>query len=291
MKLIKPNQISGEILTLFDEADKEVLIVSPYCKISKWYKLLSKLKSLQERSINIEFYIRDGEDNIESYEEVKNTGIIPIKIKNLHCKIYMNEKSAIFSSMNLLLSSEINSLELAYKTENEKEYKELLDFCDRYIRINTISESRKDEKYNQIEKNEIENIEFNRNLMFNKLSSFSNLYIAENRNDLLIKTRNNTYQGFIYSKTREKKLLRISGILSQKEFEYARTIIPNIESRTNLKIECIDGGKGYYDTIWATSNKYLQTTIINEPLEREAEYLGESLASFISEVEKIKNYR
>ncbi|MFT4071661.1 MAG: hypothetical protein QM654_07055 [Dysgonamonadaceae bacterium] len=65
----------------------------------------------------------------------------------------------------------------------------------------------------------------------------------------------------------------------------------NIESRTNLKIECIEGGKGYYDTIWATSNKYLQTTIINEPLEREAEYLGESLASFISEVEKIKNYR
>ena len=61
MKLIKPSQISGEILTLFEEADEKVIIVSPYCKIGKWYKLLAKLKSLIERNIEIEFYVREGE--------------------------------------------------------------------------------------------------------------------------------------------------------------------------------------------------------------------------------------
>lgn len=289
MKLIKPNQISGEILTLFDEADKEVIIVSPYCKIQKWYRLLSKLNSLQERKINIEFYIRDGEENIESYEEVKRAGIIPIKIKNLHCKLYMNEKTAIFSSMNLLLSSEINSLELAYKTENEKEYEELLDFCNRYIRISN-KNIEVDENYSHKGGVRNENPEFNRNLMFNKLSNLGIVNVYENRNELSIKTRRNSYAGFIYSKTRENKLLRINGILSRKEFEYAKRIVADIERNTNLRIECVSGGNGYYDTIWATSDKFLKTIIINEPLEQEAEYIGECLAKFISEVEKIKNY-
>ena len=39
MKLIKPSQISGEIMTLIEEADKKLIIVSPYCKFSDWKKL------------------------------------------------------------------------------------------------------------------------------------------------------------------------------------------------------------------------------------------------------------
>ena len=132
MKLIKPSQISGEILTLFEEADNKVIIVSPYCKISKWYKLLAKLKSLIERNIEVEFYVREGE--YETIQEIEQVGIKPICIKNLHCKIYMNEKEAIISSMNLLLSSEMNSLDIAYKTTTKEEYNELIDFYNRYIK-------------------------------------------------------------------------------------------------------------------------------------------------------------
>jgi len=37
--------------------------------------------------------------------------------------------------MNFVLSSEINSLEIGYATENRKEYNDLLDYYQRYIRI------------------------------------------------------------------------------------------------------------------------------------------------------------
>ena len=47
----------------------------------------------------------------------------------------MNEKEAIVSSMNLLLSSEMNSLDIAYKTTNLEEYNELLDYYNRYIKL------------------------------------------------------------------------------------------------------------------------------------------------------------
>ena len=87
MKLIRPSEISAKILTLLEESDEWVILVSPY-----------------------------------------------MKIPHLHSKLYMNEKSGIVTSMNCLLSSEINSLEIGYSTETPQEYKELLHYYQRYIR-------------------------------------------------------------------------------------------------------------------------------------------------------------
>ena len=39
MKLIKPSEISSSILTLLDESDERVIIVSLYMKVSKWLNL------------------------------------------------------------------------------------------------------------------------------------------------------------------------------------------------------------------------------------------------------------
>ncbi len=131
MIFLKPNSVSGEIMNLLDEANEKVIIVSPYCKFDKWYKLINKIKDLKSRGIEIEFYIRDNEP--KSYEQVTAIGIKPICIPNLHSKLYLNEKYCIVTSMNLLLSSEINSLEIGYKTKSEQEYNELTDFYSTYL--------------------------------------------------------------------------------------------------------------------------------------------------------------
>jgi hypothetical protein len=135
MKLIKPSEISGEIMTLLEEADEKVILVSPYCKFSKWYKLLRKFEELQERRIPVEFYVREGEH--ASIAEVEAVGFDPIVIPGLHSKIYLNEKFGIVSSMNLLLSSDTNSLEIGYKTETKEEFEELQNFYNRYIKRDT----------------------------------------------------------------------------------------------------------------------------------------------------------
>lgn len=275
MKLIKPSQISGEILTLFEEADEKVIIVSPYCKIGKWYKLLAKLKSLIERNVEIEFYVREGE--FETIQEIEQVGIKPICIKNLHSKIYMNEKEAIVSSMNLHLSSEMNSLDIAYKTTTLEEYNELLDYYNRYIK--------------QIEK---ENINFDKNYLFETLSNkFERIRIYENENELAFKTNNNNYSCFIWNtgkKNRNK--LRISGILSGKEFESSKYLKNEIQKRTNLEIEFIEGGNlnGYgYNSVWATSFDFLETQNMNYIMPKELNKITEDIVNFITEIQKIKN--
>lgn len=272
MKLIKPSQISGEILTLFEEADEKVIIVSPYCKIGKWYKLTSKLKSLIERNIEIEFYVREGE--FETIQEIEQVGIEPICIKNLHSKIYMNEKEAIVSSMNLLLSSEMNSLDIAYKTTNLEEYNELLDYYNRYIK-----------------QTERENINFDKNYLFETLSNkFERIRIYENENELAFKTNNNNYNCFIWNTGKKNQnKLRISGILSGKEFENSKYLKSEIQKKTNLEIEFKEGENGYYNSVWATSIDYLETQNMNYIIPKELNKITENIVDFITEIQNIKN--
>lgn len=135
MLLIKPKQISGDIMTLFEEADQKVIVVSPYYKVTKWDKLLNCLDSLKRRKIDIEFYVRENE--WDSINELKAIGFNPVTIKNLHTKLYMNEKYAIVSSMNLNLSSDTNSLDIAMKTQSPGEYAELFDYYKRYIKVHS----------------------------------------------------------------------------------------------------------------------------------------------------------
>jgi len=135
MRLIKPSEISASILTLLDESDERVIIVSPYMKISKWYKFRNKIKGIKNKGILTEIYIRDDPENTATYNDLDHLNLEYNKIPHLHCKLYLNERSGIVTSLNLLLSSEINSLEIGYATETWKEYKDLLGFFNRYIQI------------------------------------------------------------------------------------------------------------------------------------------------------------
>jgi hypothetical protein len=135
MKWINPSEISARILTLLDESDERVILVSPYMKISKWYKFVNKVKDLKSRRILTEIYVRDDPDNTDTYLDLEQLALQYKKIPHLHCKLYLNERYGIVTSMNLLLSSEINSLEIGYATETWTEYNDLLRFYHRYINI------------------------------------------------------------------------------------------------------------------------------------------------------------
>lgn len=273
MKLIKPNLISGEILTLLDEADETVIFISPYCNFQKWFKLNDKLKSALNRNIEIEFYIREGES--KTFEEVQSLGISPFMVKGLHCKIYMNEKYAIVSSMNLLLNSEINSLEIAYKTENAKEYSELFKFANRYIR----KTSNKNSYFN--------NPKIEHQTSLGDFLMQRKIQVFENEGTLAIKTSHNNYSAFILNQGFNNKLI-MNGIVSQKELEYARHMVPELERNTNLKIECIEGYEGKYSQIEGSTIQKIKSKNILELESIEIQQIGNSILGFINEIEQLK---
>ena len=134
MRLLHPPQVSGEIMNLLDKARHHVVIVSPYNKIKNWHKLVPYLRRLLERGLPVDYYVRKEHTHPTGVHEVREAGFDPIEIEGLHCKFYLNETYGIVTSMNLLISSDVNSLEIGYVTETVQEYEDLVRFLDENIR-------------------------------------------------------------------------------------------------------------------------------------------------------------
>lgn len=271
---LKPNNVSGEILNLLDEAKEKVIIVSPYCKFDKWYKLVKKLKDLKERNIEVEFYIRDNEP--DSYKQVLDIGITPICIPNLHAKLYLNEKNGIVTSMNLLLSSEINSLELGYKTDTKEEYTELLSFYETYLKREKIIEK---DHTNSDWKTRLHN---KLNKTYKKVDAF------QDENSISFKVGSSNYEFFVHS-NKGKNKLRMSAILSGLEHDYLISIQNDLSNHL-LKYEIIKGKNQHYDSLWATLDVNLKAYNINYLQEVESENVINAVIEFIKKTHEIKDY-
>nr|WP_320154055.1 phospholipase D-like domain-containing protein [uncultured Draconibacterium sp.] len=128
MELIQPAEISGKIMTLIDQAKEEIILVSPYNKFTYWKKLTQRIEKAKQRGVKIKWYIRKNVDN--NVEQIRQIGIEPIEIENLHCKLYLNEQHAVVTSMNLHEYSDTSSIDIGYLITEKDMYKELTDFID-----------------------------------------------------------------------------------------------------------------------------------------------------------------
>ena len=129
MKIIGTTEISYEIEQTLDNAEKYLILVTPYLKLNQRLKV--RLSDAFKRIDNVYILHREKELNIyESkwLESFKNVNIFPIK--NLHSKIYVNEEVALISSMNLYEYSQINNHEIGVKlkiSDDKTEYKDTIN--------------------------------------------------------------------------------------------------------------------------------------------------------------------
>lgn len=135
MELIRPTEITGKICSLIDDADNHLIIVSPYNALvdkgnKPWKKMIKCLEKAKNRNVGISYYAR----KYETHAGLDIIGITPVLIERLHAKMYLNDTYAILTSMNLLWASDEASLDFAIKTETEVEYKQVLDYFERYIK-------------------------------------------------------------------------------------------------------------------------------------------------------------
>lgn len=133
MKIIEPYQITAEILNLIHRAEKYLVLVSPYVNFQGWEVMKKALVGAQNRGVNIFFYTRLEADNHKSWEEIENLGIIPKFVKNLHAKLYYNESSGIVTSMNLLVSSNLNAIEFGVLHNTKEDLLELKSFVKNFL--------------------------------------------------------------------------------------------------------------------------------------------------------------
>lgn len=286
MKLIKPRQISGEIMTLIEEADQELIIVSPYCSINEWQKLKNAFNYAKNSCPKIEFYVREGEN--KTIDEVKQLGLEPILIKNLHTKLYINENYAIVASMNLVFYSDNNSLDIAYKTETDQEYDEIIEYYKRYLkRSNNVIENNKklkkdiSVKYNHSSKtSQGQWVDYLESTLEKHLDQTVNLFFEENK--LIIQCRNR-YECFIYDGNK----LAINGILTQSETNLLKENISKFQQKSNLAITL---DKSHYNLIWHHSMQKIISSHIDDLYKGDYNDVINIIINFVLTLEDFKDY-
>ncbi|MCX6244642.1 MAG: phospholipase D-like domain-containing protein [Bacteroidetes bacterium] len=118
-RILKNHQLPAAIIDLIDESKEYCFLVTPYYK--PWTLLTRAFEKAAKQNKNVVFIARfEKEKSIECYEEInKRYDFDVILIENLHTKLYLNERSVIISSMNLLDSSKERNYEIGYLFESK----------------------------------------------------------------------------------------------------------------------------------------------------------------------------
>lgn len=282
MKQINPSEISARILTLFDESDERIILVSPYMKISKWHKLTKKINELISRGIVIAIYVRDDPENKATFHDLEQLGLEYKKIPHLHCKLYMNERDGIITSMNLLLSSEINSLEIGYATETWAEYNDLFRYFNRYIHTGEPVHSETIAGHPVADPGEFmqfirEELKRNSKNAWSRLAG-NVLHISTGRNNYTITIND----GFL----RINAYLRLSYGKNTKNIQHS-LIAKKISDLTTMNVDLQPGLKSDVLHLSAQAKLTLESICINGILQSEAAYLTESIREFIDTTDNL----
>lgn len=131
MKYVNPNEVAGKILSIVAEAQDRLVIVSPYNKFRGWSRFERAIQDVLDRGVSVAFYTRADDDSGNEY--LKEVGIEPILVPNLHAKVYFNERRGLITSMNLLKSSVDTSIEVGAETECDTDLAALVEFERTYL--------------------------------------------------------------------------------------------------------------------------------------------------------------
>jgi hypothetical protein len=122
-EFVKGNQLNAELEKIFEKAEEQLIIISPFIKIHS--RLIDVLKSKKDNhKLKIIVVFGKNEDNLtkslskDEFDFLKDFPNIEIKYEpRLHAKYYANESSAMLSSMNLYEYSQNHNIEFGILTK------------------------------------------------------------------------------------------------------------------------------------------------------------------------------
>ena len=118
VKFLDSSQVSGRLTRIIKEANKELVLVSPYMELDTRIKRV--LKNRSEAGINIIIIFRPAKSNKDAIEWLKKLPKRKIYSRTyLHSKCYLNEKQALITSMNLTKKSNFQNYEMGILLNKE----------------------------------------------------------------------------------------------------------------------------------------------------------------------------
>ncbi|MBQ2548779.1 MAG: hypothetical protein II558_07725 [Treponema sp.] len=131
MEFLTTKGIAASIEKIIRTAREHIVIISPYIKVDKTY--IERLHEADRNNVRI--HIVFGKKDMADFEKDKFQNFRNLNIyflENLHAKCYMNENSALITSMNLYGYSEENNREMGLfinRSDNYDLYDDMKGEC------------------------------------------------------------------------------------------------------------------------------------------------------------------
>lgn len=129
--------VHQEIITLINEAQQFLVLVSPY--LAPWSGLTTAIERARIRGVPVILVLRGGEE--QTKHAAAAASLKPfiqslLFVERLHAKIYLSDRASVMTSMNLVETSALNSIELAVVVTREQHpdaYQQALRVCESLI--------------------------------------------------------------------------------------------------------------------------------------------------------------
>jgi hypothetical protein len=122
-KFLTGNALNAELEKLFEDASKQIILISPYIKLHDRYSSALRTKQNSPEIEVVVVFGKNADDPSRSMKQedfnfFKEFPNVEIRYeKRLHAKYYANESSAILTSMNLYKFSQDNNIEAGVMTK------------------------------------------------------------------------------------------------------------------------------------------------------------------------------
>lgn len=130
------DEVASQVLDIIREAQKYVIIVTPYLKL--WGHAQDAIRLAVNKGIKVTAIIRHEGGTIDNggIDDVTwflNSGVEVLAAEYLHAKIYLNEHAVVVSSMNLTEFSTKNSLEIALQVRDKGPQQLIRDYVGKTL--------------------------------------------------------------------------------------------------------------------------------------------------------------
>ncbi len=136
IEILNHSKTVARLIQLIQDAEKHLVLVSPYVSIDKLRALVRELQGALERKVHVQLVLREKDVSTgqsdplasDALRMLHTSGMEVRLLKDLHAKVYLSEKNALLTSLNLLESSINNSIEVsAWLTAGTPEYRQLVE--------------------------------------------------------------------------------------------------------------------------------------------------------------------
>lgn len=140
--ILNPSDIQTHLFRLINEAERRIVLVSPYVRFDKLRTLVRHIQGALKRNVKVSLFVREkdfstGKEDVlasEALSQLRQDKLEVQELKDLHAKIYISEKHALLTSLNLLESSFNNSIEIGtWIPAGTPEYEAVAMFLKREI--------------------------------------------------------------------------------------------------------------------------------------------------------------